>query len=449
MKVQITLLKLWKNGDTEYQEGRLLSLEKADADALIAKGICQIYEPKAGDIVKVDEFNPDAGDKELRDELKKEIINEILKQNSDFQLQQENEDEFLKTGGFSCLGEFAVECRKSGNRESSSKMVTWLENVSKAPSGQNEGIDSEGGFLVPTLFRNTLMSNLLETSIAYPRTMKIPMMTNAVGIPVIEDESHENHVFGGIIVYRPDEGGDITSSKMKLGKVNLELNKLAALVFATSELLEDSPISIEPMLNKGFGQAIGFQIDEDLMNGNGANQSLGILNAPSLVTVAKESGQAADTIVTNNILKMWSRLRPTGQGTAIWQANIDAFVAIATLALPVGTGGSSAGLMQTSTNGVTGKPITTLLGRPIEFSEHNQTLGDKGDITLADWGQYLVGEKNGGQIRAASSIHLKFISDQTAFRFIVRMDGKPWEKTALTPKHSTKKLSSFVTLAAR
>jgi HK97 family phage major capsid protein len=449
MKVQIRLLKEWENDGIKWAKGRLLELDEDAAKSLVGKDICEMYIAKAGDIVKVDEFNPDAGNKELRDELKKEIINEILKQNADFQIQQDNEDDFLKTGGFSCMGDFAIECRKSASGTFTEKMSNWINQVSKAPSGQNEGIDSEGGFLVPTMQRNTLMSNLLETSIAYPRTMKIPMMTNAVGIPVIEDESHALHVYGGIIVYRPDEGGDITASKMKLGKVNLELSKLACLVFATSELLEDSPISIEPMLNKGFGDAIGFQIDEDLMNGNGANQSLGILNAPSLVTVAKESGQAADTIVTKNILKMWSRLRPAGQSSAIWQANIDAFVAIATLALPVGTGGSSAGLMQTSTNGVTGSPITTLLGRPIFFSEHNQTLGDKGDITLADWGQYLVGEKNGGQIRAASSIHLKFVSDQTAFRFIVRMDGKPWEKTALTPKHSDKTLSSFVTLAAR
>jgi HK97 family phage major capsid protein len=449
MKVQIRLLKEWENDGIKWADGRLLTLEEDAAKSLARKGICEMYNPQAGDIVKVDEFNPDAGQKELRDELKKEIINEILKKNSDFQIQQDKEDDFLKTGGFSSLGEFAIECRKSVNGEFTEKIGNWIEMVRKAPSGQNEGIDSEGGFLVPTIQRNTLMSNLLETSIAYPRTMKIPMQTNSVGIPVIEDESHALHVFGGIIVYRPDEGGDITSSKMKLGKVNLELSKLACLVFATSELLEDSPISIEPMLNKGFGSAIGFQIDEDLMNGNGANQSLGILKAPSLVTVAKESGQANDSIVSRNILKMWSRLRPTGQASAIWQANIDTFVELASLALPVGTGGSTAGLMQTATNGVTGKPLTTLLGRPIEFSEHNQTLGDKGDITLADWSQYLVGEKNGGQIRTASSIHLKFVSDQTAFRFIVRMDGKPWEKTALTPKHSAKTLSSFVTLAAR
>lgn len=448
--MEVRLLKEWTNAGVTWAEGRLLTIADDAAKSLMSSGVCEKYEAKAGDILKVDEFNPDAGEKELRNELKKEIINEIHKKNSEFQLNQEKEDEFLKTGGFDSIGEFALECRKSAGGQFSEKMSNWMNQISKAPSGQNEGIDSEGGFLVPTMSRNTLMSNLLETSIAFPRTMKIPMMTNAVGIPVIEDESHENHVFGGIIVYRPDEGGDITSSKMKLGKVNLELNKLAALVFATSELLEDSPISIEPMLNKGFGSAIGFQIDEDLLHGNGANQSLGILNAPSLVTVAKESGQAADSIETKNILKMWSRLRPTGQATAIWQANIDTFVTLATLALPVGTGGSNAGLMQTvATTGVTGRPIQTLLGRPIFFSEHNNTLGDKGDITLADWSQYLVGEKNGGQIRTASSIHLKFVSDQTAFRFIVRMDGKPWEKTSLRPKHSTKTLSSFVTLAAR
>jgi len=448
MKKEIRLLKEWKNDGITYREGKILSMLADDAKSLIEKSIAEIYEPRACDVVKLDtethtsQWEPDA-------DFKKGIVNDILKLNSDLELKQKTEDDFLKTGGFSCMGEFAIECRKSASGTFTEKMSNWINQVSKAPSGQNEGIDSEGGFLVPTMSRNTLMSNLLETSIAYPRTMKIPMMTNAVGIPVIEDESHENHVFGGIIVYRPDEGGDITSSKMKLGKVNLELSKIAAMVFATTELLEDSPISIEPMLNSGFGQAIGFQIDEDLLHGNGAGQSLGILNAPSLVTVAKESGQANDSIVTKNILKMWSRLRPTGQSTAIWQANIDTFVTIATLELAVGTGGSSAGLMQTSTNGVTGAPITTLLGRPIFFSEHNKTLGDKGDITLADWGQYLVGEKNGGQIRAASSIHLKFVSDQTAFRFIVRMDGKPWEKTSLRPKHSDKTLSSFVTLAAR
>jgi HK97 family phage major capsid protein len=275
------------------------------------------------------------------------------------------------------------------------------------------------------------------------------MQTNSIDIPVVEDASHASSVYGGIIIYRPDEGGSLTSSKIKLGSLNLKLNKLAGLAYVSSELLEDSPISIEPLLNKSFGEAIGFQIDDDIINGNGANQCLGILNAPSLVSVGKETGQATDTIVTKNLVKMWSRFRSRSQNNAIWVANNDAFPQLATLTQEVGTGGSAAGLIQMATNGVTGSPMMTLMGRQLFLTENCQTIGDKGDIILADMGQYLVGEKAGGQIRAASSIHLKFDTDQTAFRFIVRIDGKPWEVSALTPKYSTSTLSSFVTLGAR
>lgn len=448
MKVQIRLLKSWKNGDQEFVEGRLLSLEKADADSLIAKGICEIYEPKAGDVVKVDEFTPDAKEWEPTDEFKKEICNTILKYNSELEKELSEGDEFLKTGGFKSMGHFALEVRKSGSGPSQTDLMkNWLE---KAADGQNEGIDSDGGYLVPTEFRNTLMMNLLETSVVYPRTMKIPMATNSVDIPTILSTSHTASVFGGVIVYRPDEAGAITSSKIKFAKVNLKLSKLAAMCFVTSELLEDSPISIEPLLNQTFGAAIGFQIDEDIINGTGAGQALGVLKAPSLVSVAKESSQTNLTINTENIVNMWSRLMSRSQGNAVWYANNDTFPQLAKLALEVSTaGGSAAGLLQTVTNGVTGSPLMTLLGRPIFLTEHCQKLGDKGDIILADMGQYLVGEKSGGQIRAASSIHLKFDTDQTAFRFIARIDGRPWEQSALTPKHSSKTLSSFVTLAER
>ena len=445
MKKQIRLLKSWTNGDVEYPEGRLLKMAEEDAKMLIDKGIAEMYEPKAGDIIEIDEQKAPEH-LELSADNMKQIANIMLKFNKENALELKKEDSFLLDGGFKSFGHFAASVFNSSNGRPDEQMKAWL---SKAPLGQNEGIDSDGGFLVPTQFSNNLMSNELEDSIMYPRTMKIPMATNSIDIPVIEDASHASHVFGGVIIYRPEEGGSITSSKIKFGSVNLKLNKLAALCYVTSELLEDSPISIEPLLNKSFGQAIGFQIDDDIINGNGANQALGILNAPTTVTVAKESGQAVDTITTPNLVKMWSRLRSRSQSNAIWVANNDCFPQLSTLTQEVGTGGSAAGLIQMATNGVTGAPFMTLMGRQLFLTENCQTIGDKGDIILADMSQYLVGEKAGGQIRAASSIHLKFDSDQTAFRFIVRIDGKPWEKTALTPKYSTKTLSSFVTLAAR
>jgi hypothetical protein len=50
----------------------------------------------------------------------------------------------------------------------------------------------------------------------------------------------------------------------------------------------------------------------------------------------------------------------------------------------------------------------------------------------------------------ASSIHLRFDYDQTAFRFVFRIDGQPWWPTAATPLYATSDtLSPFVTLAER
>ena len=451
MKVYIRLLKAWKNGETEWPENQVLGLNQPDADYLMTQEIAEKYAPKAGDIISVSEVQDDSGmsKAELID-----LVNEVLSKNSQFrQHQEEEEDPILKTGGFRSIGHFAMECRKAQLNESDKTelMVDWLKTCkeTKAPSGMNEGIDADGGFLVPTQFRNTLLRNAVEATVFYPRTTKIPMQTNTVEIPAVIESTRASSIYGGIIVYRPAEGASITASNPKMGRVKLQLSKLAALAYVTTELLEDSPISIEPLLGTMFGEAIGFQVDEDIVNGTGVNQARGILNSKSLISVTGETDQEADTIVTNNVIKMYSRLRPRSQRSAIWSANNDCFPQLATLQFEVGTGGSSAGLLQMGTNGVTGEPIMTLLGRPLFLTEHNQTLGDKGDILLADMKQYLVGEKSGGQIRAASSIHLKFDQDEIAFRFIVRLDGQAWEASALTPKHSSTTLSSFVTLAAR
>ena len=91
----------------------------------------------------------------------------------------------------------------------------------------------------------------------------------------------------------------------------------------------------------------------------------------------------------------------------------------------------------------------SLLGSPLILTEHCPAVGDVGDIILGDYRQYLIGQKAAASITAATSIHLRFLTDETAFRFTLRMDGQPWEQSALTPKRGAQTLSSFVTLAAR
>ncbi len=56
--------------------------------------------------------------------------------------------------------------------------------------------------------------------------------------------------------------------------------------------------------------SIGYGMDEYFIGGSGAGQPLGIRNDPAKITIAKETGQTADTIVYPNLTKMFSRMYP-------------------------------------------------------------------------------------------------------------------------------------------
>jgi len=84
------------------------------------------------------------------------------------------------------------------------------------------------------------------------------------------------------------------------------------------------------------------------------------------------------------------------------------------------------------------------MGRPLLFTEKCQALGTAGDIALCDFSQYAIGQRGG--TKTAMSIHVGFIFDKTAFRFVLRYDGQPTWLTTLTPRRGTNTLSPFIVL---
>jgi HK97 family phage major capsid protein len=88
-----------------------------------------------------------------------------------------------------------------------------------------------------------------------------------------------------------------------------------------------------------------------------------------------------------------------------------------------------------------------LLGRPLYFSEYAKTLGDQGDLILANWEEYLEGTYQ--PMAQEESVHVRFVNHERAFKFYLRNAGLPWWKSALTPVYSSAKLSPFVVLDAR
>jgi HK97 family phage major capsid protein len=97
--------------------------------------------------------------------------------------------------------------------------------------------------------------------------------------------------------------------------------------------------------------------------------------------------------------------------------------------------------------GLSQSPYNTILGRPVIPIEQCATLGTVGDIIFADLRGYVLATKGG--IQADMSIHVKFVYDESVFRFVMRLDGQPLRESALTPYKGSSTLSHFVALATR
>ena len=306
--------------------------------------------------------------------------------------------------------------------------------------------DSQGGYLIPQEWSTRLHNVQIEASTIRPRATFFPMGSNRLAINAVVDEDHTSNLFGGISLYRPGEAEQKTSSKATFRQIELTLHKIVGITRVSDEMIEDSPQSIETLITQLFGQAVGWQEDDDFMNGTGIGQPLGVINAPCMIAQAAEPVQAADTVIAQNIVNMWSRLHTMSHRNAVWMCNPTVLPQLYLMGIAVGTGGS---VVFTPAGGLSASPYASLMGRPLIPTEHLPTLGDAGDIILADWTQYAIGGKsNSGAPNVESSMHLYFDYDVVAFRFVLRYDGQPMWRAALTPANGTT-VGPFVQLAAR
>lgn len=313
-------------------------------------------------------------------------------------------------------------------------------------TGMSEGTLADGGALVQTEFSNALLQRAYEQGAIMSRTAKQPIGPNynAYSALLLDESSRaDGSRSGGVQMYWLNEGGTYTASRPKFRRVELKLEKLIGLVYATDENLQDAA-QLEGIIAREFPKEFDFKAEDAIINGTGAGMPLGILSSAATVSVAKETGQTAATVVFANIVKMWARMYAPSRANAAWLINQDIEPQLMQLSLPVGTGGLPAYM---PANGLSERPFATLMGRPVIPVEYCATLGTVGDIILADLSQYLVVNKGG--LDVASSIHVQFLTGEQAFRFTSRLNGAPLWHAALTPKNGTNTLSPFVTLATR
>lgn len=350
-----------------------------------------------------------------------------------------------KKDGFESLGEMMLAVRQASIP--GGKMDNRLEK--RTILGLNETVPSEGGFLVDKPLADELITRTYATGALASRCRKITIGSNANGVKIntIDETSRATGSrWGGVQAFWAAEGDAVTAKKPKFRQIELSLNKLMAIYYATEEELQDATV-LTSVATQAFTEEMGFLLDDAIVRGSGAGQPLGVLNSGALLTVAKEGAQAADSLVFENIGKMWRAMPQRNRSNSVWFMNQELEFELSNMTIDVGTGGQAVFM---PAGGISGNQFQTLYTRPIIPIEQASGAGDVGDIMLLDLSQYILAEKGG--IQTASSIHVQFLTAQEVFRFIMRVDGQPIWNSAITPfkrTSSTFSMSPYITLAAR
>lgn len=298
-----------------------------------------------------------------------------------------------------------------------------------------EGVGADGGYAVPPEISRSIWEKVEAEDSLVKLTDSYSTTSNSMLWPA--DETTPWDATGGIQAYWEGEASQLQASKVALQNREIKLDKLTILVPVTSELMEDYP-ALDAYLNKKAAEKIDFKIKQKMLTGSGVGEPLGILNAASTITVAKETNQAASTIVAENVINMYARMYAPCRKTAVWLINQDIEPQLDQLMLRVknqaGTDyvGGAIPLLYMPSGGLSGSPYNTLRNRPCLPTQACSALGDVGDIIFVDFKQYLTVTKRTG-IQSDVSMHLFFDYDLFCFRFLLRFAGQPWWKDVIQP----------------
>jgi len=333
---------------------------------------------------------------------------------------------------------------EKSQKRSFEKLEKQLEKEGRAATsgGMTVAVPSEGGIFLQGETSTELMTNGFNNSEIMPRTSKRTLTgSQYVRIIGIDEESRKDGSRGGgIRVYTSAELKEYTASKTKFAEVRVEPQKLTGLFPATDEMMRNVTF-LGQEVRQLFGEEFAFKCQNLAIRGSGAGEALGVLNSGCKVSVAKETGQKAKTVLTQNLSNMWARFAGR-RANAAWFINRDVNPQLDALSITAGTAALEPRFVAYDSQGV-----LRIKGAPVVEIEQCETLGTEGDIILADWSQYVCADM--GDIQEAMSIHVDFVYGQQLFRFTYYFDGQPRWKTAITPFKGANTISPVVVLAVR
>lgn len=303
-----------------------------------------------------------------------------------------------------------------------------------------ENVGASGGFLVPPEFRAQLMSEVGESSIVRNRATVIRMNRRQVQMPVLDQTgttAGQGHWFGGMIAYWTEEAAEKTDSEPTFRQVTLTAHKLIVYTRASDELVADSAVSLADFLSSPVGMAgcISWHEDYAFLRGTGVGQPAGIIGAGATITVNRAA--TSPPVGFADLANMRENFLPSGNG--VWIANISLMNNMITM-----NGPSSNPSYIWQANARDGMP-GMILGYPVIWTEKTPTAGTEGDLILADMRYYLIGDRQATTVESTQYDYWRH--DQTSWRAVHRVDGRPWMSAPFTLTDGSSQISPFVVLS--
>ena len=319
-----------------------------------------------------------------------------------------------------------------------------LEKINNA-AGVAGTTGADGGFLLQEDFAGRIMESAVQSSPLLNRLDRYTCSNaaNAMRWVSVDETDVSESVFGGVQMYWAAEAAAVAASKPAFKEMKLDLEKMMGVCYCTDEMLQDAAF-LTGFMGTAFSLAGDRLLTEAVINGDGTGKPTGLLHSGALVTVDKESGQTAGTLLGANVLKMVARTMPRNRDRLVWLMHPDLEEQLPTLAVQ---SGQAAKFLWNPEGGLGNFDTQRVMNKPVLLEDCCSAQGSKGDVMLVDPFQYILLSK--GTAKQDWSIHVEFLTDQNCFRMVFRCNGAPKMNKPLTIKNSTKTRSPFVTLAAR
>lgn len=275
------------------------------------------------------------------------------------------------------------------------------------------GAGVNGGIFVPQQYSDQLLQIAAETAVVRPRAVVIPADETSpdasLNLPAL-DQGAGSNIHGGVEVKWIEEGGQKPKTDVNFRDLKLDPHEVAAHIVVTDKLLRNAP-AIDSVVRRLFGQAIAAAEDQAFMFGDGVGKPVGALTSPAATVVARKT---AAVITYLDVVTMLAKAKLGG--SLVWTASQSILPQLLTMKDEAGNL-----IFQPNIAAAIGG---TLLGYPIRFTENSPAIGAIGDLTLSDFGYYVI--KDGAGIFIQASDATLFTENKTIIKAFWNVDGKPW-----------------------